>query len=575
MRAFRQGYFCSQNQKRFLPLGTFGGYFSDSCIGEQAEMESQHGEDLLEFQRMPRSVWKRYFSYLRSQGHTAMRLFPRGDSGGSAWEGLDIGGRVNQPLLDTMLSYIRLAGTYGIRTQLCLFTQPECSFYCQPMTRRYWGIRLYSDKQIAAAPRFQRRFLENPEDVVSFPDYYLDPDVRACNRQFLEQLLPQLNSCPEIFSLELGNEYGWAGPHATPPNTFRWELTERYFEWAKDMLSLIRLLSPDLPVCISNPGVGILGHDNVQWGGELAPDFYSIHNYNDICGHLEGLDYAAISRMTLQYTQLACPAMYGEWQALDPERWGITPRQEQLLARDMAWLTLLSGAPGCIGWCGGTFGEFAKVQKVFRTLEGRDLTPETAPLQVGIGPELSWFASLAQKGRADCALSPSAWCPDRSATDGGHRFCVKMTSTPYRQLMELEPASLWAGVKYGLLDQSPGDQVLSLAQAAEQLPFMSCSFLRPPHGYQMKALQAKDKRTVLAYLRNWESQPFLDQEGNEQFALRNQSPIPVTLSFSMEKPYRLHLWDLDTGIEQDQGQIQRCELDLGVTSHDYLLALTR
>lgn len=387
--------------------------------------------------------------------------------------------------------------------------------------------------------------------------------------------MPQLNDCPEIFALELVNEYGWASPHATPPNTFRWELTHRYFEWAKDMLSLIRQLSPDLPVCISNPGVGILGHDNVQWGKELAPDFYSIHNYNDICGHLKGMDYAAISRMTLQYTQLACPAMYGEWQALDSQRWGITSRQEQLLARDMVWLTLLSGAPGCIGWCGGTFGEFAKVQKVFQTLEGRDLTPENAPLQVGIGPELSWFSSLAQKGQADCALPPSAWCPDRNATDGGHRFCVKMASTPYRQLMKLEQASLWAGVNYGLTDQNPGEHALSLFQAAEQISFLPCSFLRPPQGYQMKVLRAKDQRTILVYLRNWESQPFFDQEGNEQFALRNQSPKPVTLSFSMEKPYRLRLWDLDTGLMQEQDGIQQRELDLGVTSHDYLLTLTR
>ncbi|MBQ7301438.1 MAG: hypothetical protein IJW77_16555, partial [Clostridia bacterium] len=345
---WKNGYFYQNNGQRYIPMGMFGCYFKLIYVGEELAAHSQHGSSLIEFQHATKSVWERFFAFLSEQeGCTAIRMFPRGDSGGSAWEGLDIGGRVNRALFGTIKAYMKTARNYGIKLQLCLFTEPECSFYCQRDTRTYWGRRLWSEEEIRAAAPSQRRFLENPDDIVSYDDFFTDPDVRDCCHRFLDEILPMLSELEEdLYAIELFNESGWASPHARPMNTFRWEDTPGYLDWHRDMAAHVRRTVPDMPLCISNPGVSILGHDTVHWSREIAPDFFSLHNYPDICGSRPGIDYAAISDMALQYTAACVPTMMGEWQALHV-RYAEAVDDERmltLLARDTVWLTMLSGA---------------------------------------------------------------------------------------------------------------------------------------------------------------------------------------------------------------------------------------
>ena len=81
-------------------MGQFGCYFRGYYIDEEPGGGSQHGASLIEFQRTTKTVWQKILRfYAEEDGCTMIRMFPRGDSGGSAWEGLDIGGRVNLPLL--------------------------------------------------------------------------------------------------------------------------------------------------------------------------------------------------------------------------------------------------------------------------------------------------------------------------------------------------------------------------------------------------------------------------------------------------------------------------------------------
>ena len=116
---WKDGYFRNPDGTRYIPLGQFGGYFFASYIGDEVKTDSHNSNKMLEFQKMPRSIWRKYFRYLSEEvGSTAIRLFPRGDSNGAAWEGLDIGGRVNLELLEKMKWYLRDAREYGIK--LCL-----------------------------------------------------------------------------------------------------------------------------------------------------------------------------------------------------------------------------------------------------------------------------------------------------------------------------------------------------------------------------------------------------------------------------------------------------------------------
>lgn len=571
---WKNGYFYNTDGSRYIPMGMFGCYFRTEYVGEELIAASQHGSALMEFQHAPRSIWQRLFRFLsETDGITAIRMFPRGDCGGSAWEGLDIGGRVHQDLFDKIKAYLADARPYGIKLQLCLFTEPECSFYCQRDTRTYWGRRLWSKEEIENAAPSQRRFLENPDDIVSYDNFFSDPDVRDCCHRYLDELIPQLLEFEDLFCVELFNESGWASPHADPANTFRWEDTPAYLDWHRDMTDHIRRLAPNLPICISNPGISILGHDTIHWCREIKPDFFSFHNYPDICGARPGIDYAAICDMALQYTAAICPTMMGEWQGshlkppFDPE----SERLLTLLSRDVAWLTMLSGAAGSLSWCARGFGQYHAVKDVFAELNSYTLSPSPA-LVINISDAQQWFESLWMTGEEECVYPAHKWCPDRRATDGKHRFCHKGESEQYAKLLQAEKWSLENGVsiRFSLTEGKP------LSELTQEDFRASRHVLDPIAGYQQKVFSADEDRVRLVYLRNYIPHPHMTRsiEGlpEESFSLRHQQAVPVVLS-GMDPSYRVRLYDLES---RSWTEIDPAlSIGLGVTDHDYILVMEK
>ena len=572
---WKNGYFYHADGSRYLPLGQFGCYFRAEYVGEELAADSQHGSNLIEFQHGTKRIWRNLFRFLAEEdGCTAIRMFPRGDSGGSAWEGLDIGGRVNESLLAKIKAYMKEARPYGIKLQLCLFTEPECSFYCQRDTRTYWGRRLWSAEDIRNAAPSQRRFLENPDDLVSYDDFFSDPDVRDCCHRFLDELIPQLTDFEELYAVEVFNESGWASPHADPMNTFRWEDTPAYLDWHRDMVDHIRRLAPDLPVCISNPGVSLLGHDPVHWNREIAPDFFSLHNYPDICGSRPGMDYAAISDMAVQYTASGLPTMMGEWQAIPVKRPHSAEDERilTLLSRDTAWLTLLSSAPGCISWGARGYGQYHAVNEVFAELKNAPLVPDEPPVVIDISEAQRWFENLWKQGADKCVYPPHKWCPDRSATDGGHRFCIKSESAYYQKLLDAEQWSLETGIpfRFSLTDGIP------LAEITWDTFAGHTPVLAPMDGYQQKVMSADGGKIRLIYLRNYVPHPYMvktsDGREAENFSLRTQSPVPVILSLNgVDSAARVCLYDLETRCRTEISPVNPVEL--GVTDHDYIIMI--
>ena len=573
---FEKGYFYENSGKRYIPLGMFGCYFQASLIGETPGRRLPHGEGLVAFQNLTREQWHKFFAYLKKDGHTAIRMFPRGDSKRSAWEGLDLGGKVNRNLLDTITDYLAVGRQYGIKCQLCLFTEMECSFYCEPNTRRYWGEQFYSPEEIASAPPYMRRFLENLDDIVDYNDYYTDPDVRACNRRFLDELIPLIKGNEDIFSVEISNEFGWASPHAKPFNTFRWEITDKYLEWESDIAGYIKALAPGLALCQSNAGLGILGHDNIQWGKAVPTDFFSVHIYPDICGQIPESDFASVASMVLKYTKLARPAMYGEWQALDAKRLNITKRAEALMARDMTWLSLLGGAPGNVAWCAESHGEYRAVAEVFGRLEGLDLTPVKSGLTVNVGEAYEWFVSLIGGGEQNCRFDQekgdARWCPDRLATDSRHRYCVKVESEHNKILQRIELWSLESGLG---IDFSLDEGINLREVSKEDVLAFGHTPLVAPKGYHVKTWVFDGGKTSLIYLRNYERLPVYRQSGDksEFYALRGQHRCELALDFNI-KNARFDIFDLDDFTWRNDLPTDSVP-NIGETEHDYIIVLSQ
>jgi len=571
----KNGYFYHPDGTRYIPLGQFGGYFCADYIDEEVKTDSHNSNSMLEFQKMPRGIWRRFFRYLSEEvGATAIRLFPRGDSNGAAWEGLDIGGRVNLDLLEKMKWYLRDARDYGIKLQLCLFTEPECSFYCQKYTRLYWGRRMWTDDEVKNASPEQRRFLENTDDIISYEDFFTDPDVRKCCHRFLDEILPLLRDFEDLFAIEIFNEMGWASPHAVPMNTFRWEATPGYIDWMRDMAEHIKRDAPDLPLMISDPGVGLLGHDTVHWGRESGVDFFSLHNYPDICGYRPGADYAAITDMTLQYTKSVIPAMMGEWEVFrfrHLKKEDANYHTAELLSRDTAWLTMLSGAPGCVSWCASGFGQYHAIREVFSLLDEYPLIPSPT-LVIDIAEAQQWFEALWHDGREECEYPDHLWCPDKAATDGKHRFCVKAKSGCCGKLLDAERWSLEFGVPFRFA-LGEGIPLMDITRDtfAEVKPYLA-----PVVGYQQKAFSADNDSVRIVFLRNFNIEPSIKKklDGSEfcEYELRVQKKVPVVLK-GMDPDYRVRLYDLET---REIAEIDpRTETGLGVTDHDFVLIMEK
>ncbi len=568
------GYFYDENGKRWLPFGMFGNYFVSAYTGDTLVLPSRHGSGSLEFQRCTLEVWEHLFTFLKKEGCTAIRLFPRGDSGGSAWEGLDIGGRVNRSLLELIFLYAKTARKYGIRTMLGLFTQPECSVYCRKDTRIYWGQRFFDDEMRSAATPSQKRFLDDADDTVSYAEFFTDKDVRSCCHSFLDEILPLIEENDDIFCLEIYNEMGWASPNADVQNTFRWENTPAYLDWSRDMAEHIKRLAPGHSLCISNCGVGILGHDMVQWTEAIKPDFFSLHSYPDIIGSPDGVDYAAMSDMTLIYTQTAGPAMYGEWQAK------FNPKEDyeelmKLNSRDFAWLTVLSGAPGCISWRARGYGQYTALTELFDCLADRDLTRRKPKLQINVGEAHEYFVSLAEKGEENCVMPSHKWCPDWCATDHMHRFCIKAESGYLKKMAQTEVYSLENGVEYAFVLEGG----IPLEEVSAQTFERENRLISVSEGYHVKRMMTEDENTVIHYLRNYE--PFTvfaetkDEYGNaagkaEAYCLRTRINKGLSVKL-LDDSYEYQLWDLDSGTKT---RIFGDGFDVE-TSHDYVLIALR
>ena len=562
---FKDGYFYKADGKtRFVPLGMLTNYFAGNEIFLTPSRQTTHGENILEFHQLTKNDWRKFFAHLQMEGHTAMRLYPRGINIDNAWEGLDCGGQVNEGLLSLILDYINMAGSYGIRTQLILFTQPEASVYCSVKTQMLFGARFRDQRERDAAPKFVKRFCADKPETVSYAKFFMDDDVRCCCTRFLELLLPRIADNPNIFALELVNELGWCGPYAECPNAFFWKGEQSILDWAQEMVETIHRNAPQVPVCISGAGAGILGQDILCRSQRIRPDFYSIHLYPQMCGHLDGVtDFATVAEFSLKYAQANGNAMLGEWECTD-YMGQLSEWDRQLCRRDIIWLSLLSGAPGILGRITSRgFGEYCSVQQVQKQLQGRNCIRKKPALGIDIRPLHARLLLLAQQKNQECAFRSNEWCPDGGRQNDGHCFCHQSKDALFAQALRLAVDLQEEGLDYDLT-LTPEKYK---ANRPEQV--RGASKLEAPKGYRMRQMLCSDGKTIIIYLRNYERKPVWQRLGQELYAVRDRAPKPFALRVA--DGWQPLVFDLDLKRWVDDFSIFHGT----ITSHDFVVLLFR
>ena len=162
--------------------------------------------------------------------------------------------------------------------------------------------------------------------------------------------------------------------------------------------------------------------------------------------------------------------------------------------------------------------------------------------------------------------------PDKAATDGKHRFCVKAESAYYGKLLDAEKWSL----EYGIPFRFALGEGIPLMEVTRETFAEIKPYLAPVAGYQQKAFSADDDSVRIVFLRNFTIEPSIKKkpDGSEfcEYELRTQKPVPVVLK-DLDPAYRVRLYDLET---REIAEIDpNTETGLGVTDHDFVLIMEK
>ncbi len=303
-------------------------------------------------------LMRQWFGILAANGVTAVRLFPRARI---VEDVLDICGRLNPRLREVFHRAFAAARPHGIRVLLQIVPEPWLSGYMSRDALERYALPHYTPDELARATPAQKRFLIGRKLVSrESGDWFTDPDVLACQKQYLDEALAWVAEEPQVFALELYNEQG-SGPD---------EAAE--LRWTQEIVRYIKQRLPHMPVTISHPGSGLTVFDPLKWSSRAGVDFYSSHLYAGQCGENSRIDFAAVTGATTAVLRAGMVNFPGEWGVLD----STAPAEVQKRShRDALWLTLMAGGPGFMQWTYDFPDEYRRASEVFRSLPKR-FSPE-------------------------------------------------------------------------------------------------------------------------------------------------------------------------------------------------------
>ena len=521
IRVGRNGYFVHAVGKPFLPFGGLYGNWIHKVQGKDStDLISTSFVDATDEQL------KQWFAYLQANGVTALRGMLR-DHVKKGTEPMDIIGAVNEPLLKRWEHMMSLARPYGIRFLLTLHESWYATYaaYFNQKTLDDCVLPRYTAEQLNALPAYRRRFLVEKRMLMQTSEPMTDPDVLACQRDYLTELIPRLRSNPDIFAYEIENEQ-----------------PDGYMDWTNAQIEQIRRYDALTPICVSHLGSGLLDADPVPWSRNTGIDFYTYHIYPFGLQTSAERDYGTAVAITARYSALGKPAMAGE--SFGDEWYKSTPEARHLGARDCIWSQILSHNVGAFFWntSDEPIKEFRLAQKLAERAGIGSFKP--APARVGIN------------------VSPYMNDDRRFQLNDGKKLFVDMS---------LRAAECFKrGVNFDFTFK-PGVYPISIRPTDTNKIATITPEVETSEGWETQYVRSQDGGRFLCYIRNVDKIVQIQEDRNSGWT---RSRKPVELTIKLRIPLRaksITVVDLDTGAEHALALKTGIPLNLGVTEHDYAL----
>lgn len=460
------------------------------------------------------AVMDRWFKQLAANGVTALRLFPRARVGN---EVLDLCGKLNPELQQVLHRAFKIARPYGIRFLLQILPEPGRTGYVSARAIERWVLPRYTQAELARLSPAQTRFIHEKKSV-SMKEYFTDPDVLACQKQYLEQALDWVAAEPQVFALEIYNEQGWNG------RQFMYPAEDAEIRWTAEIVRTIKRRLPRMPVTLSHPGFGITGYDPFKWTRAAGVDFYSPHAYAGLSGENATIDFAAVAAASSRIMNAVIPSFYGEWGVFDSP---VPMDLKRFSHRDAIWLCLLGGDGGFLQWTNEFLEEYRWPAKVFQALP-RNFSPERPKLVVKIGAEYERFHTNSRYP----AFKPGEFIGFELNRQKQQDENIQRVFAAYRRSLEL-------GVPIAFTMTGRGmtlDEFALLDAARVQRP------IRAEGGYQLAWLKDARNPLWIAYLRSRKVHGF----GSHFIGVPSGAPLAIRLSLPAGR-YRALLINLSAG----------------------------
>jgi hypothetical protein len=520
------GYLVEPDGKLYLPLGGFyanwpGLPMKDGTIGRALDLfpcgdvPYPHGYPWsAEVEKQVRA----YLALCRKHRITGLRLMLRN---------MDLVGRADPVQLQAVLHLFDLARPMRIRFDVVLFEDYEKPPYVSREVLEKVVLLHYTTQELANLPPHRARFLVKKNVLEQAAAKYLDRGVIACQKDYLDDLLPSLLSREEIFCYELENEMVY------PP-----------MEWVKEMSDHIRSIDPKTPI-LGNPGP----HEWPEpwrWR-DSGVNLFGYHPYND---GQPTADHGAVAFLRSKWAAAAGIPMFTGEGGINQNRWQpdvskVTPQQAARGIRDQIWLSLTCGADGAFMWTADHELEMAEFSKVWPALRSTGLN----------------LLKMHRRRPEVAVVMPD----DDRANEKAYALGWRLLGLGVD--FDTVPAATASGysVRLDAATADPGALTLQSELA------------KPGQGYQLAYLASDDLSQVLVYLRNVAG-GIVNAGARRACYLREPKLAEGTLRIAGRASWdRVRAFDLDDGRQvrvtaRDGG---RTVLIASESTHDYVVSLTR
>ncbi|MGB9797185.1 MAG: hypothetical protein ACPLSK_01030 [bacterium] len=482
------GYLAFSDGRSFFPLGGF--YANWPAILRENE-EALQTYDLFPCGPTPykegypwseevEKIVRNWLEFCHRSGVTALRLMLRN---------MDIVGDVDEVQLKAVKHLFALAKPFNIYFDVVLFEDFDKPPYVNEEILEKIVLPKYEGKDLSKLPSYRRRFLVEKRLA---KDKYKDPDVIACQKDYLRKLIPQLAQEEQIFCYELENEM------VNPP-----------ISWINEMVEFIKHLDPK-HLILADPLVSDFSTP-LAWR-DTKIDIFSYHPYNDGFPYA---DYGAVIYTKSKWASLVeKPRFTGEG-GINQNRWQkdvkkVSEEQAVRGVRDQIWLTITNGECGAFLWSAelkGEVREFGKAKEVLAKLNVKKLKRKKPDIGLVIPKRNSeelcmrWAWFMLDKG-LDFDFLPQ---PSKD-----YKICFTIDSPPSPDIS---------------LPQSP---------------------CKPSPGYQASYLMSEDRGQILIYLRNTAG-GIKDFGDGRPCYLRDLQPALAKLSLNIPGRYTASIYDLEKG----------------------------